>query len=140
MQVRRFSPDVKSKAPGGHPGMYGVPIHTDVALAPQSAEEREKWISYINGLPIILNRRLIIAALYFEQHGSMDEHSSDVPCVFLVISGKGFIRVGGPEGETRAVTAGDAVLWPAGLDHKVWTEDEELWGIVVDGPPERESA
>ena len=28
----------------------------------------------------------------------------------------------------------------AGLDHKVWTEDEELWGIVVDGPPERESA
>jgi hypothetical protein len=25
-------------------------------------------------------------------------------------------------------------------DPKVWTEDEELWGIVVDGPPERESA
>lgn len=109
MQVRRFSPDMKSK-PEGHPGMYGVPICTDVALVPQSAEEREKWVSHINGLPIILNRCLIIAALYFEQHASMDEHSSDVPIMFLVISGKGYMRVGGPEGETRAVSAGDAVL------------------------------
>lgn len=138
MQVRRFSPDMKSKVPGGHPGMYGVPICTDAALVPQSVEERERWISHIKGLPISLNRLLIVAALYFERHGSMDEHSSDVPCVFLVISGKGFMRVGGPEGETRAVTAGDAVLWPAGLDHKIWTEDAEMSGIVVEGPPERE--
>ena len=48
--------------------------------------------------------------------------------------------LGKPFRAIRAVSAGDAVLWPAGLDHKIWTEDEELWGIVVDGPPEREPA
>ena len=31
MQVRRFSPDMKSK-PEGHPGMFGVPIHDFLAL------------------------------------------------------------------------------------------------------------
>jgi len=118
--------------------MYGVPIHVDVANAPQSAEEREKWISYINGLPIILNRALIVAALYFEQRASMNEHSSDVPILFLVMSGKGYVRVGGPEGETRAVIAGDAVLWPAGRDHMAWTDGEEMQAIIIDGPPERE--
>lgn len=37
----------------------------------------------------------------------------------------------------RSVVADDAVLWPANLDHKVWTEDESLDAITVDGPPER---
>ena len=137
MEIRRFSPDMKSK-PGGHPGMYGVPIHGDVASAPESVEEREKWAQHLHGLPILLNRALSVAALYFEPRASMDEHSAEVPVLFLVISGSGYVRIGGPDGETRAVTAGDAVLWPAGLDHKVWTEDEELHAIVIDGPPERE--
>ncbi len=30
------------------------------------------------------------------------------------------------------------VLWPAKLDHMVWTEDEPLAAIVIDGPAERE--
>jgi hypothetical protein len=31
MQVRRFSPDLKTKVPGGHFGLYGVPIQIDRA-------------------------------------------------------------------------------------------------------------
>jgi transposase len=38
------------------------------------------------------------------------------------------------------VSAGDAVLWPAKLDHMVWTEEEPLAAIVIDGPAEREEA
>ena len=30
------------------------------------------------------------------------------------------------------------VLWPAKFEHTVWTEDEELQAIVIDGPPERD--
>ena len=40
----------------------------------------------------------------------------------------------------QRVTAGDGVLWPAGLDHTVWTEDEPLEAIVIHGPAEREEA
>ena len=60
-----------------------------------------------------------------------------MPILFLVTGGKGFVRIGGSAGETRMVSAGDAVLWPAGVDHAVWTEDEPLQAIVIDGPGER---
>jgi quercetin dioxygenase-like cupin family protein len=81
---------------------------------------------------------MIVVVMYLEPHASMEEHSAEVPILFLVIGGQGFIRIGGPIGETRIISAGDAVLWPARVDHTVWTEDDELQAIVIDGPAERE--
>src|SRR6266571_2712640 len=117
MQVRRFTADLKTKIPGGHPGLYGVPIQLDRAqLDTRNMEElRQRF----NGLPILLNRPLLVVAMYLEPHGFMDEHAASVPILFLVTRGTGFVRIGGPTGETQRVTAGDAILWPAGLDHKV---------------------
>lgn len=136
MQIRRFSADLKTKVPGGHPGLYTVPIQLDPALL--NTQDSEVLAQRFNGLPILLNRPLVVVAMYLEPHGSMDEHSADWPILFLVTKGCGFVRVGGPGGETRAVSAGDAVLWPTRLDHTVWTEDEPLEAIVIEGPPERE--
>lgn len=135
MQVRRFAPDRKTKVPGGHPGLYSVPIHLDRAHLP--TENLDELARRLNGLPIVLDRPLLVAALYFEPHAQMDEHSAEQPILFLVVGGGGFVRLGGPDGETRLVSAGDAVLWPAGVDHAVWTEDEALQAIVVEGPAER---
>jgi quercetin dioxygenase-like cupin family protein len=135
MQIRRFSADLKTKIPGGHTGLYGVPIQLDSAtLFTQNTEELAQRL---NGLPILLNRPMIVVAMYLEPHASMDEHSTDVPVLFLAIRGQGFVRIGGPNGESRTISAGDAVLWPAGVDHTVWTEDDELQAIVIDGPAER---
>ena len=138
MQIRRFTADLKSKIPGGHPGVYGVPIQFDVAGLPDTEEEREKLALHMKGLPILLNRPMIVVAMYFEPHASIDEHSAEVPILFLVIGGKGFVRIGGPNGEVRPISTGDGVLWPAGVGHTVWTEDEELQAILIDGPAERE--
>ncbi|HCI78458.1 MAG TPA: cupin domain-containing protein [Ktedonobacter sp.] len=135
MQVRRFSSDLKSTIPGNHKSLYAVPIHFDAAIVPE--ERREELAKRMNGLPILLDRPLTVVAMYFEPHGAMEEHSASVPILFLVTRGNGFVRIGGPDGETREVRAGDAVLWPTGLDHTVWTEDEPLEAIVIDGPPER---
>ena len=135
MQVRRFSSDMKTKIPGNHQSLYAVPIHFDVTIVPE--ERREELAQRINGLPILLDRPLSVVAMYVEPHGAMEEHRASVPILFLVIRGNGFVRIGGPSGETREVVAGDAVLWPVGLDHTVWTEDEELEAIVIEGPPER---
>ena len=136
MQVRRFSPDLKTKIPGGHPGLYGVPIQLDRAKL--RADDLDELARKVNGLPILLDRPTHVEAMYFEPHGAMDEHAATVPILFLVTGGSGFVRVGGPTGETRRVTPGDAVLWPAGVDHAVWTEDEPLAAIVVAGPAERQ--
>lgn len=136
MQIRRFSADLKHRMPGErHPGMSIVPIQLDRANLP--FQDMDALAERMNGLPILLNRPMLVVAMYFEPHAQMDEHSAPVPILFLVTGGKGWVRVGGPQGETRQVQAGDAVLWPAGLDHHVWTEDEPLQAIVIDGPPER---
>jgi quercetin dioxygenase-like cupin family protein len=69
--------------------------------------------------------------MYFEPHAHLDEHSAPHPILFLAMEGSGTVRLGGPQGEARLVTAGDAVLWPADIDHTVWTEDQELSAIVI---------
>jgi quercetin dioxygenase-like cupin family protein len=135
MEVRRFSPELKTPIPGDHTGLWGVPIQFDRAnLFTQDLDELARRL---NGLPILLDRPMIVVAMYFDPQGAMEEHSAAEPVLFLVTEGRGFVRVGGPTGETREVTAGDAVLWPAGIDHTVWTEEEPLAAIVVHGPPER---
>ncbi len=135
MQIRRFSCDLKSKIPGDHKGLYAVPIQFDALSVP--TERREALAERTNGLPILLNRPMSVVAMYVEPHGAMDEHSAEVPILFVVLQGRGFVRIGGANGETREVTSGDAVLWPVGVDHMVWTEDESLDAIVIEGPAER---
>jgi quercetin dioxygenase-like cupin family protein len=126
------------KLPGGHPGLYGVPILMDGGRWPE--ERRRALAERVGGLPLFLDAPLQVEAMYFEPHAAIDEHSGPNDVLVLVTGGAGFVRIGGPAGEVRAVAAGDAVLWPAGVDHTVWTEGLPLQAIVVNAPPRRESA
>ncbi len=135
MQIRRFSTDLKTKVPGGHPGLYAVPIQLDSQQIPE--KELEAYAQRVNGLPLLLDVPVTIVAMYFEPHATLEEHSADTPVVFLVLEGRGTVRIGRPQGETRHVSAGDAVLWPANIDHMVWTSEEPLRAIVVHTPQER---
>lgn len=135
VRIRRFSADLKTKLPGGHPGVYGVPIQMNSAWLPE--ERRAAFAERMGGLPILLSCPTQIEAMYFEARASIDEHSAPNPIIFVVIGGAGFVRIGGSDGETRALQAGDAVLWPAGLEHTVWTENAQMLAIVVNCPEER---
>lgn len=134
MQIRRFSSDLKIKIPGNHPGLYGVLIQMNRDRIPQ--EKQEEFAKRVNGMPLLLDTDLQVEAMYFEPHASMEEHSADHPILFLVISGRGNVRIGGPMGETCEIQAGEAILWPAHTDHTVWTVDEALHAIVINAPQE----
>jgi len=54
MHVRRFSADLKTKIPGSHTGLYGVPIQFDRANLPTS--NLDELTQLVNGLPILLKR------------------------------------------------------------------------------------
>jgi quercetin dioxygenase-like cupin family protein len=129
MQIRRFSPDVKTKIPGNHPGLHGVLIQLSSTQVPP--EKREEFARRVNGMPFWLDADLQVEAMYFDPHGSIEEHSTDHPILFLAISGRGTVRIGGPTGETSEIQAGDAILWPAHIDHLVWTDEEPLHAIVI---------
>src|SRR5579859_1099726 len=135
LDIRRFSADFKTLVPGGHRGLFAVPIQLDRADLPTN--DIDALVQRYHGLPILLNRSLAVVALYLDPHGAMDEHSAGEPILLLVIGGSGWVRIGGPDGETRAISVGDAVLWPAGLAHTIWTEDDPLRAIAIEGPAER---
>ncbi|MBO0780961.1 MAG: cupin domain-containing protein [Ktedonobacteraceae bacterium] len=129
MQIRRFSPDLKIKIPGNHPGLYGVPIQLPRGRIPP--EKQEEFARRVHGIPLLLDAELQVEAMYFDPHASMEEHAAGHPILFLVINGRGTVRIGGPSGETCEVQTGDTVLWPAHIDHTVWTGEEELHAIVI---------
>lgn len=135
MHIRRFSEDMKTKVPGGHPGLFAVPIQVDRGTIPAGA--LEAYAQRVNGLPLLVDVHVSVAAMYFDPHATLDEHSADHPILFLVTGGQGTVRIGGPHGETRVVRMGDAVLWPTNLDHTVWTDEETLQAIAIEMPEER---
>jgi quercetin dioxygenase-like cupin family protein len=132
MLIRQFNEDHKMKIPGNHPGLYGILIQVNRALVPQ--DKQEELANHWGGMPILLDADLQVEIMYLDQHASMEEHSAEQPILFLVINGQGYTRIGGPQGETREIQTGEAVLWPAYTDHTVWTEDATLQAIVITGP------
>lgn len=70
-----------------------------------------------------------IVELHFEPGGEMWEHDANHPILFIVIAGKGRVRVDGQESEMQS---GQAVLWPTGKPHKAWAEDVPFTAIAVE--------
>lgn len=128
MLIRRFTPELHRQIPGQNIGMFGRAILRDERHFPDSERSNQPT----NDLPLLVEKPLGIVSLYIEAGGHMQEHSADHPILFIVISGRGKLRLGGPEGETEAISAGDAILWPPHLDHMVWTEDEAIQGIAIE--------
>jgi quercetin dioxygenase-like cupin family protein len=104
MEIRRFG--VGHRRPDGPPGTEGV-----------------------EGRVIHGDARGAISELAFARRGRMNPHSNPNTTWFLVIEGGGFVQVG--EERTR-VSAGEAVLWPAGAVHAAWTDLSEMRAIVVE--------
>jgi quercetin dioxygenase-like cupin family protein len=128
--VRRFSADLKVKIPGGHPGLYGQMIAMPAERL-RARPDLEVFAARVHGLPLALEAPVQVEVMYFEPHARLDEHSAPHPILFCVIEGAGTLRLGGLAGETRALGAGDAVIWPPDVDHTVWTDGTALTAFVV---------
>src|SRR5579883_3673556 len=69
MQVRRFSPELKVKIPGNHPGLFGVLIQLPQARI--SPEKQEALARRIHGMPLLLDAPLQVEMMYFDAHASI---------------------------------------------------------------------
>lgn len=71
----------------------------------------------------------VVAEVAFSRGARIEPHSNPDQAWFVVIEGGGWVSVG----EERArVAAGEAVLWPAGVEHAAWTDLSEMRAIVVE--------
>ena len=104
MEIRRFG--VGHRRPDGPSGTTGVVsavIHADA--------------------------RGMIAELAFARRATMELHRSANSAWLVVVEGGGWVQVAD---EKARVAAGEAVLWPAGLEHAAWTELSEMRAFMVE--------
>ena len=104
MEIRRFG--VGNRRPDGPPGTTGIAgqvIHSD--------------------------GRGVVSELAFARRGAIEPHSNPNTTWFVVIEGGGWDEVGD---ERARVAAGEAVLWPADIVHRAWTELSEMRALVVE--------
>jgi quercetin dioxygenase-like cupin family protein len=102
--VRRFGVgNRRREGPAGTKGVEGQVIHSDA--------------------------RGVISELAFHRRASIAPHSNPNTTWFCVIEGGGYVQVGD---EHQRVWAGEAILWPANVEHGARTETTEMRAIVVE--------
>ena len=73
--------------------------------------------------------RAIVAELAFGPRAMIVPHTNPNTTLFIVIGGGGWVQVGD---ERSRVNQGEAVVWPAGVEHGAYTEGSEMRAIVVE--------
>ena len=83
----------------------------------------------ISGQTLHSDGRGVIGELAFRRGARIETHSNPNTTYFIVIEGGGWVAVG--EEQIR-VAAGEAVVWPANVDHAAWTDYSEMRAFVVE--------
>jgi quercetin dioxygenase-like cupin family protein len=83
----------------------------------------------ITGAVIHSDARGIVAELAFSRGARIEPHSNPNTTYFVVIEGGGWVAVGE---ERVRVAAGEAVVWPADVDHAAWTDYTPMRAFVVE--------
>ena len=83
----------------------------------------------MTGQVIHSDARGIVSELAFQRHAMIAPHTNPNTTYFIVISGAGYVQVGG---ERSRVNHGEAVVWPAGEPHGAYTDGSEMRAIIVE--------
>jgi quercetin dioxygenase-like cupin family protein len=79
---------------------------------------------------VALNRAgIVIANLKFAANATIDEHSAPFEIDVICLDGAGFVSVGG---ESSVIRAGERVVWPAGVNHRLWTDGVPMETLMVE--------
>jgi quercetin dioxygenase-like cupin family protein len=104
VEIRRFGVGHRrADGPSGTTGVASAVIHADA--------------------------RGLVAELAFARRATMELHRSANSAWLVVVEGGGWVQVAD---EKARVAAGEAVLWPADLEHAAWTELSEMRAFLVE--------
>jgi quercetin dioxygenase-like cupin family protein len=79
---------------------------------------------------VLLNRAaIVIANLKFAPNATIDEHSAPFEVDVICLNGEGLVSVGD---KSSAFRAGERVVWPAGVNHRLWTQDVAMETLMVE--------
>lgn len=72
---------------------------------------------------------LSLAMLRFDPDGTIDEHPADIAIDVICLEGEGMVSVGD---ESAPLKAGQRVLWPVGVNHRLWTTEHTMLTLMVE--------
>jgi quercetin dioxygenase-like cupin family protein len=111
IELRRFGVGYRRpEGPPGTTGLTGQVIHSD--------------------------GRGVISELAFARGARIEPHSNPNTTYFVVIEGGGWVSIGD---ERSRVAAGEAVVWPANIEHAAWTDHSHMRVVVVEFAGEDDS-
>jgi len=83
----------------------------------------------VEGKVLLSLPHLHLALLRFAPGGTIHEHAADIDIDVVCLKGRGLTSVGGA---AAPIQAGESVLWPAGIAHRLWAEDATLLTLMVE--------
>jgi len=85
----------------------------------------------VEGRVIVGDETLVLALLRFGEHATIDPHAGPNDAIVSCLEGHGFTSVGD---ETAELHEGEAVYWPAGVHHGLWTEGSTMTTLMYERP------
>lgn len=83
----------------------------------------------LQATPILANP--LVVEHHYGPGGAMPEHAAGEAVLCVCIDGRGFVKVGD---ETSELRGNQAVVWPAGTTHKLWTADSSMAVLLIHFP------
>jgi quercetin dioxygenase-like cupin family protein len=87
---------------------------------------------HVEGKVLLRRPHLSLALLRFSPGGTIHEHPADIDIDVICLEGHGMTSVDGIAAELHA---SEQVRWPAGLAHRLWTEDSQMVTLMVEHRP-----
>ena len=98
--------------------------------APVRKSAPERWgCKNLDAAPILADPAAVVHS--YGPGGDMPEHTAEEAILCLCIEGSGMVKVGDQVSE---LASEQAVVWPAGVAHKVWTTDSSMTVVLIHFP------
>ena len=78
---------------------------------------------------LLHSENLALVMLRFEPGGTIHEHPAGFDIDVICLEGRGMISVGGV---AVRIQAGERARWPAGVPHRLWTEEAAMVTLMVE--------
>jgi hypothetical protein len=85
----------------------------------------------VEGKVLVREADFFIAMLRFGRNATIDEHAGANDTLVVCIDGAGFTSVAG---EVAPLGESARAYWPAGVPHRLWTEDATMTTLMVERP------
>lgn len=83
----------------------------------------------VNGRVLLNRSGIVIANLKFAAGATIDEHSASIEIDVLCLDDQGFVSI---DGKSSPFRAGESIVWPAGVNHRLWTENAAMETLLVE--------